>query len=333
MYQPYGKMEPIAEGTESVRERFTGKEYDRDGAINGAPGVQLSYFGTRFYDPEVGAWTSVDPKDQLFNSYGYCAANPINVVDPNGEDFGLVTALAFGAFSYISNVCAYGSWNPGDWNWKDPGLWVGTTMTAFSITIAAISDIKEYYRYKEASKLGVRINLLGIPISPEYLPPVAGDPFAPTGLIQWQVYEELAAMPPHYEMPGGLLSFALSRGITSQKVASYLYGASDALKDVSSKVGVFAAGSAVLSLVQPELLPIAGTAGSLSLGGFALSQGLGAVGDILSYEDPTVPLIKRATILGATYFMSKTSSGTIPETLAKGLFGTIMKQYVPKPAQ
>jgi RHS repeat-associated protein len=128
------------------------------------------------------------------------------------------------------------------------------------------------------------------------------------------------------------LGLCASSSITPKDVASYFYLASDITKEVSSKAGIFAAGTAVLSIIQPELLPIAGTAGSVSLGGFALSQGLGAVGDILSYDDPTIPLITRATILGAGYFMSKTSSGTVPETLAKGLFGTIVKSQLPKPA-
>ncbi|MCL6614677.1 MAG: RHS repeat-associated core domain-containing protein, partial [Firmicutes bacterium] len=44
--------------------RFTGKETDR--------GTGLVYFGARYYDPEVGRWTTVDPAGDGMNWYAYC---------------------------------------------------------------------------------------------------------------------------------------------------------------------------------------------------------------------------------------------------------------------
>jgi len=62
---------------EDVRYSFaTGKELDSSG---------LYYFGARYYDPNVGRFTSVDPvKDN--HAYAYVGNNPMNYVDPTGMD-------------------------------------------------------------------------------------------------------------------------------------------------------------------------------------------------------------------------------------------------------
>ena len=49
--------------------RFTGKEMD--------VGTGLVYFGARYYDPEVGRWTTVDPAGEGLNWYVYCRNNPL----------------------------------------------------------------------------------------------------------------------------------------------------------------------------------------------------------------------------------------------------------------
>ncbi|NLD99661.1 MAG: DUF4258 domain-containing protein, partial [Fibrobacter sp.] len=93
MYQPYGTVDDIENvSLDRVREKFTGKELDEDGAINGAPGLRLEYFGKRYYDPELGIWISTDPAEEFWNAYSYCGGNPINFIDP----FGLsVTTIIF----------------------------------------------------------------------------------------------------------------------------------------------------------------------------------------------------------------------------------------------
>jgi RHS repeat-associated protein len=88
MYQPYGTMEEVAgiatPGADPERERFTGKEFDREGKINGANGIELFYFGARYFDPDIGIWIGTDPVDQFLNTYSYCGANPILIIDPDG---------------------------------------------------------------------------------------------------------------------------------------------------------------------------------------------------------------------------------------------------------
>lgn len=46
---------------------------------------QLSYFGARYYDAEVGMWTSVDPMREYWSGYSYVGNNPINAFDPDGR--------------------------------------------------------------------------------------------------------------------------------------------------------------------------------------------------------------------------------------------------------
>ncbi len=54
---------------------FTGKEFDED----------LYYFGARYYDPNLGKFTSVDPvKDN--HAYVYVSNDPMNLVDPDGRE-------------------------------------------------------------------------------------------------------------------------------------------------------------------------------------------------------------------------------------------------------
>ena len=91
-YLPYGTQISLGSAAgEMTREKFTGKELDKDGVgtdladagTNTVTGVQLSYFGKRYYDEIIGMWVACDPAKDFFNSYQY-TINPIGHIDPNG---------------------------------------------------------------------------------------------------------------------------------------------------------------------------------------------------------------------------------------------------------
>lgn len=81
-YYPLGG--PIAQYSSVTSQqplKFQGKEW-------GAPkGLDLYDFGARRYDPASGRWLSQDPLAEKYyahSPYLFCAANPLNVIDPNG---------------------------------------------------------------------------------------------------------------------------------------------------------------------------------------------------------------------------------------------------------
>jgi RHS repeat-associated protein len=80
-YRPYG--EPLASAAEAwTKRRFAGQTQD-------APG--LIYMGGRYYNPQIGRFMSVDPKEadpgdlHSLNRYAYANNNPYRYVDPDGN--------------------------------------------------------------------------------------------------------------------------------------------------------------------------------------------------------------------------------------------------------
>lgn len=62
---------------------FNGKEKDGETAVDDYD------FGARIYDGRIGRWFSLDPKSQKYpewTPYNYVINNPVNVIDPDGED-------------------------------------------------------------------------------------------------------------------------------------------------------------------------------------------------------------------------------------------------------
>ena len=82
-YLPFG--EPFVTqqlpGAWNPRYTFSGKERDEE--------TGYSYFGARYYHSDLSIWLSVDPMSDKYPSlspYAYCGNNPIQIMDPNGED-------------------------------------------------------------------------------------------------------------------------------------------------------------------------------------------------------------------------------------------------------
>ena len=97
-YYPYGTVSRVWTSSSTTdysekRYRFEGKEIAgsalTDLAGNGAaPGAPYLDFGARLYSPRTATWLSQDPLAEKYyahSPYLFCAANPMNYVDPTGE--------------------------------------------------------------------------------------------------------------------------------------------------------------------------------------------------------------------------------------------------------
>ena len=82
-YLPYGEL--FVEQRNSVYStpyKFSGKELDQE--------TGYSYFGARYYMPELSIWNSTDPlmdKYPNISPFAYCNWNPIRFTDPDGMEW------------------------------------------------------------------------------------------------------------------------------------------------------------------------------------------------------------------------------------------------------
>ena len=83
-YMPWGEqwIDQRKTGyTYNTRYTFSGKERDEE--------TGFSYFGARYYQPNLSIWLSVDPMADKYpgvSLYTYCGNNPVALKDPNGRD-------------------------------------------------------------------------------------------------------------------------------------------------------------------------------------------------------------------------------------------------------
>jgi len=108
-YDAYGKVIFNDVLYHAATPGFTGKELDKEGLSTaswttdlGVRGLQLNYFGKRYFDPEIARWTSVDPVPQFWDMYNYCGDSPLNRTDPDGSVAPMVVSGVIAAGSDIA---------------------------------------------------------------------------------------------------------------------------------------------------------------------------------------------------------------------------------------
>ena len=82
------------------RWRYSGKE--EQGAIDSS--LPLIDYGARMYDPVIARWMSVDPLAEKYYSmtpYGYCAGNPVNMIDLDGQKIKIQESNEANKYSFI----------------------------------------------------------------------------------------------------------------------------------------------------------------------------------------------------------------------------------------
>ncbi len=105
-YAPFGEQIHATPDTE--RTSYTGKQHDKE--------IGLTYFGGRYFDPEIGRFVSVDPvgfvedNTMSFNRYLYVNNNPYKYVDPDGRFLNFVAKfVADVAITVAINYATSGS--------------------------------------------------------------------------------------------------------------------------------------------------------------------------------------------------------------------------------
>ena len=102
-YYPFGMR--LAEfhltgGLDENKRLYNYKELEDD------HGLYWYHYGARYYDPQVGRWWTVDPVDEFYSSYLYCADNPVIFIDPDGARITLGGKLiSVEKATEITNLC------------------------------------------------------------------------------------------------------------------------------------------------------------------------------------------------------------------------------------
>ncbi|XP_055635183.1 uncharacterized protein LOC129775036 [Toxorhynchites rutilus septentrionalis] len=128
-YYPYGQIlreyNSLPEG--GIMYRYTGQEWDEE--------TGLYNFHARLYDPEIGRFYQIDPKEQYPSPYVYAGNSPISMVDPDGQFAFLIPIIALAVVGgYFGASAANNSFNPTKWKLR-PTL-IGGVLGALSGALA-----------------------------------------------------------------------------------------------------------------------------------------------------------------------------------------------------
>jgi RHS repeat-associated protein len=138
-YRPYGEIDQSrSSGPNNFRPKFTSKEWDDSS--------NLYYYGARYYDPETARFLTPDPIDQFLSPYPYVDNDPVNTVDPDGQQAEVIVALiVIGAITgaYFGGAAVNHESNPFLWDWSSgrtlAGIFAGAAIGAAGGAIGGLA--------------------------------------------------------------------------------------------------------------------------------------------------------------------------------------------------
>ncbi|XP_053664943.1 uncharacterized protein LOC128714092 [Anopheles marshallii] len=116
---------------------YTGQEWE--------PETGLYNYRARLYDPDIGRFYQMDPKEQYPSPYVYAGNSPVSLVDPDGEfAFALAVLILALVGAYLGAASANNCWNPLKWDWRSSSTWIGLltgAVTGASIPFNMASSV------------------------------------------------------------------------------------------------------------------------------------------------------------------------------------------------
>ncbi|MCX6544505.1 MAG: Tox-REase-5 domain-containing protein [Acidobacteria bacterium] len=141
-FLPFGE-EWNPPGNAKEKKLFTGHERDAD--------TGLDYFGARYYRPQVGRFTTIDPLQttaenlvdpQRWNRYAYVTNNPLKYTDPDGKNplliMGGIGAAVYGGWAIYQNVSHGQPWYNNVGVEASKGLLFGVTLGLAAPAVAGM---------------------------------------------------------------------------------------------------------------------------------------------------------------------------------------------------
>ncbi|MDD3490881.1 MAG: RHS repeat-associated core domain-containing protein [Paludibacter sp.] len=159
-YYPFGMCYTKNPGSFTNKRKYNGKEEQE------MPGCWLDY-GARFYDPQLGRWSAVDPlaKDYAeWSPYNYATDGPVNKLDPDGKWVWAVVgaALDYGLQvydNYQNGSTGYDAW-VGDVNFVSVGLSAVNPSGKFKVLKTAVVEVtKAAVEFKPSEGIKVETDM------------------------------------------------------------------------------------------------------------------------------------------------------------------------------